>query len=575
MQGKKFVFILIMALAIILPFQQVTYASNEGTITGENVNVRSAPSVNESKILGKLNKGQKVPVIEVLNDAWVKISYKNGEAFVSRQFIEIPPKKQEVSIKKPNTVEIFVNNNKLELPFELPNENNSLLVPFRLISEAIGIKVDWIQETRQVIAIDQGREVIFTIDQQETMVNGEIIVVDPSPKIVNSSTVIPLRFFAETFGATVNWIQETRTVEITRKIPKPPASSSDVFNYSAVVNTNLLNVRTGPGTNEPILTKLLLGDQLEVISFENEWLKVTHESGEGFVHSAFVKLFHHNEEVRLLRNPSMTTDGEQLLLTWFKYGGVETTIKQGENNRLTIATNAKEVIPILEKEHKYIKKVTYEQTEVGMNINVELNAKYHVNVSNGTGQLIITIGPSGLQGRKIVIDAGHGGKDPGAVVNRSQEKEIVLDVSLRVQELLEKAGAEVLMTRADDRFLELWERVAFANDNKADSFVSIHANAATNAAANGTETFWNSTYSGPESLLLAQKLHAQLIDKLGTNDRKVKEGKFQVIRQTTMPSVLIELGFMTNPEEALKLATDEFRQKAAEAIFQGLNDYYQ
>ncbi|RKD76493.1 N-acetylmuramoyl-L-alanine amidase [Sinobaca qinghaiensis] len=179
--------------------------------------------------------------------------------------------------------------------------------------------------------------------------------------------------------------------------------------------------------------------------------------------------------------------------------------------------------------------------------------------------------PSVLAGKVISIDAGHGGNDPGAVANGLQEKELNLDVALRVEKRLKDLGATVIMTRKTDTFIELGQRARIANDAKASSFISIHGNAF-NAAANGTETFHHPTST--EGRKLATALQTELIEELSTTNRGVKNNNFAVLRLTSMPSALVELGFLTNAAEAKRLKTNEFREKSAIAIVNGLETYY-
>ncbi|QKS70129.1 N-acetylmuramoyl-L-alanine amidase [Paenalkalicoccus suaedae] len=181
---------------------------------------------------------------------------------------------------------------------------------------------------------------------------------------------------------------------------------------------------------------------------------------------------------------------------------------------------------------------------------------------------------SPLYGQTIVIDPGHGGRDPGAVANGLQEKEIVLDVSLRLEEMLREGGANVIMTRRSDWYPSLSDRVAQANSANADVFVSVHTNAAGSTAARGTETFYSTTYWAGNSRKLAESLQSSMLEKLSTVDRGVKTANFQVIRQTEMPSALVELGFKTNAAEAERMKTDAFRQASADALYEGLVNYF-
>ncbi|QKS72709.1 N-acetylmuramoyl-L-alanine amidase [Paenalkalicoccus suaedae] len=193
-----------------------------------------------------------------------------------------------------------------------------------------------------------------------------------------------------------------------------------------------------------------------------------------------------------------------------------------------------------------------------------------------TSYLSVTYPPGSgsLAGRVIMLDPGHGGSDPGAVANGLQEKEINLDVSLRTMRKLQNAGATVLMTRTTDVFPSLQDRVRMANNSNADIFISVHANAAASTSARGSETFYDTTYRAADSRRLAQELQVEMLDKLNTVNRGVKTQGFYVIRNTRIPSALVELGFMTNPAEAERMKTSAFREASAEALYQGIVNYY-
>ncbi|MED4454999.1 N-acetylmuramoyl-L-alanine amidase [Metabacillus fastidiosus] len=179
-----------------------------------------------------------------------------------------------------------------------------------------------------------------------------------------------------------------------------------------------------------------------------------------------------------------------------------------------------------------------------------------------------------LEGKIITIDPGHGGKQPGAIGFGLKEKDVTLDIGLKVQKLLEAEGAKIVMTRTDDSTVDLPERTAIAINNKSNIFVSLHMNSSTSGSANGTETYWNEKYQSAESKKLAEKIQKRLIELLNTTNRGVKTDNFYVIKNTTMPSVLVEFGFISNETEAQKMKTDQFRENAAEAILLGILDYY-
>lgn len=173
----------------------------------------------------------------------------------------------------------------------------------------------------------------------------------------------------------------------------------------------------------------------------------------------------------------------------------------------------------------------------------------------------------------IVLDPGHGGRDPGAVgIGGLRETDIVLEVGLQVAELLKRQGAEVILTRQDEREIDLEPRVLTANRADADLFVSIHANAISMSRpdVNGVETYF---YSSSASEALAGNLQESVLEATGMNSRGVKEARFYVLRRTTMPAALIEVGFVTGADDAPRLADRDFRVLLAQAITRGILQY--
>jgi N-acetylmuramoyl-L-alanine amidase len=193
-------------------------------------------------------------------------------------------------------------------------------------------------------------------------------------------------------------------------------------------------------------------------------------------------------------------------------------------------------------------------------------------ILGGTGSVANHI--TTLFGRSIVLDPGHGGDDPGAIGNGLYEKEVVLDVGIKTREMMKNAGARIVMTRANDVFITLTNRAKIGNNSNGDSFISIHANSYPGSSPNGSETYWNDIYSSAQSQALAAEIQTVLVKKLQTYNRGVKEADFYVIKYVKIPAVLVELGFISNPEDAKKLASQTYRRLAAEAITQGTINFY-
>jgi N-acetylmuramoyl-L-alanine amidase len=221
----------------------------------------------------------------------------------------------------------------------------------------------------------------------------------------------------------------------------------------------------------------------------------------------------------------------------------------------------------------------------------------------------------------VVIDAGHGGKDPGCVGSKTKEKDIALSISLMVGSYIEQKfkDVKVIFTRKTDVFVELYKRAEIANENKANLFISIHCNSNPSPEPNGSEVYvmglsktkanidvakkensavlkeenYSEMYDGydpnsPEaniifslfqnayldqSLTLASKIQKQFKDKVGMADRGVKQAGFLVLYKTTMPSVLIETGFLSNQKDEALLSTNQGRDYIASAIFRAFRDY--
>jgi N-acetylmuramoyl-L-alanine amidase len=169
--------------------------------------------------------------------------------------------------------------------------------------------------------------------------------------------------------------------------------------------------------------------------------------------------------------------------------------------------------------------------------------------------------------RTIVIDAGHGGFDRGGIPGQVvPEKTMALDVAQRVAKKLRSAGYRVIMTRDSDVFIPLGLRVRIANAQSNAEFVCIHFNSATRAGANGIETY----YYRSDSAQLAANIHRQVVGGTSTDNRGIRRRGFYVLRKTTIPSILVECGFLTNPQEARLVLQSSYRDRLADRIVAGV-----
>ena len=191
----------------------------------------------------------------------------------------------------------------------------------------------------------------------------------------------------------------------------------------------------------------------------------------------------------------------------------------------------------------------------------------------------------------VYLDAGHGGYDPGASYFGISEKSLTLAIQSRVKAKLEAEGYQVVTTRTSDTYVDLTDRSHAANASESDIFVSIHINASGSSAAQGIETYYyqpyaeypsriNATYHANPTRLsmsdtLANAIQSSLINATGAQNQGVKRQTFAVLRETTAPAVLLELGFLSNPQEAARLNTSAYQETLANAIVAGIKSYYE
>ena len=191
----------------------------------------------------------------------------------------------------------------------------------------------------------------------------------------------------------------------------------------------------------------------------------------------------------------------------------------------------------------------------------------------------------------VYLDAGHGGYDPGASYFGISEKSLTLAIQSRVKAKLEAEGYQVVTTRTSDTYVDLADRSRAANASESDIFVSIHINASGSSAAQGIETYYyqpyaeypsriNATYHANPTRLsmsdtLANAIQSSLINATGAQNQGVKRQTFAVLRETTAPAVLLELGFLSNPQEAARLNTSAYQETLANAIVAGIKSYYE
>ncbi|AQQ54248.1 N-acetylmuramoyl-L-alanine amidase [Planococcus lenghuensis] len=305
-----------------------------------------------------------------------------------------------------------------------------------------------------------------------------------------------------------------------------------------------LNIRTGPSSTYSTVGKINKGTVVSVYGYHGDWAYGKTGSLLGYIHSAY------------LNEPAPPAPAKPAYIAELVSTTDNLNIRSGPgtSHGAIGQMDAGDKIQVLSYDGSW--------------------AYGQIGTLKGYVHSAYLVNPA-AQKRYIAIDPGHGGSDPGAVANGLVEKEINLDVSKRVQKLLLAKGISVYMTRTTDVYPTLSQRVTNSVNSGANAFVSIHANAYT-PATSGSETFYSAALDqvATDSKQLATFIQNRLYVAMNNNNRGVKEASYQVLRTNPMPAALTELGFMTNTSDATKLASSTYRDRAASAIAEGIEDYY-
>ncbi|WP_301109028.1 N-acetylmuramoyl-L-alanine amidase [Sporosarcina sp.] len=344
---------------------------------------------------------------------------------------------------------------------------------------------------------------------------------------------------------------------------KPPDQQSSV-SYVKVATGNdkdPLNVRSSPSNSAAIITSLPNGTVVEVTGNTGVWLKINVSGKTGYIHEAFTTSNLDDPKPSVPAPPVAKPDPAPSA----KLMGKVTV--NNLNVRSTGSSSAAVIDKLNAGKKVEVVSVSGYWAKISYSGKTGYVHKSYLKLLNQTG--------NPLRDRVIVVDAGHGGHDPGTGNSGKTEKAITLNVAKKLEAKLKNAGAKVLMARTSDKYHSLEERTEFAKKNYAETFISIHVNSA-GSSAKGTETYYDSSSNpnGTESRDLATFIQRNIVQKANMVDRGVKNNRFYVIRNNNVAAVLVELGFLTNSSDYAKLTSEKYANIYADAIYQGVYQYY-
>ena len=414
--------------------------------------------------------------------------------------------------------------------------NDRTLVPARAVFEAMGALVEWNDAIREVTVNMNSSIIKVKIDSNQAFVDGVLKELDVPAAIVSDRTMVPLRFIAEAAGLEVTWDNDNRIVMM--KTPEAESSLININNIHMAGKDSEYTVTIKGDNDMTNYKEFMLKDPLRVVididkaELGNEVLKMTDT----------------NDIVKAVR------------------------FSQFESEKVRVVLDLNKEVPVL-----------IGLSENKREITVKVNYKEEGNQDNPYGLPALDWRATNIL---VILDPGHGGKDTGAIgfengIESIYEKDINLDVATRLSVLLTKAGVKFYDIRTDDSSIGLYERPSMANSLNGDIYIGIHNNSSDNGNASGIELLYytkaNEADYNIKSRRMAELLEVELIKELGLPSRGLKQmPELAVLNKTIMPAIIIEGGFLSNPNDLSFMKEDSFREKyavaAARAILLALNE---
>lgn len=425
--------------------------------------------------------------------------------------------------------------------------NGRSMVPLKPIVDALGLKMTW-YDTSQTVRIEDITAVItLKVGDSKAQIDDQTISLEVPPMNLDGQVLVPLRFLGEALQAKVEWLPDQMLVKLHRSIlekityERYPDRTRLIFNLTIPEEYKVFQLKSP--------------DRL-VIDFSGAWYpdkKTVHSVNTGLVSTLRLSQFQLDPHIARAVVDLVSPDIE------YKVN--------------VLSAQRKLVIDITPKAGGTVAPTTPGATSTTPESEPAKPVESRPTIKEQTPATIKNP-PSALLNKLIVVDPGHGGKNPGAIgVTGIWESEVNYDIANRLNELLVEAGAFTIMTRKGNQDPNLYERAAMGNQNRADIFVSIHSDAHPKPETRGT-TIYAHHNASKDAWSLGWYVHNEIVQATGLKSMGLRAANFVVVREPKMPSILVETAYVTNREDEALLKDPEFRQKVAQAIFDGILIYF-
>jgi N-acetylmuramoyl-L-alanine amidase len=332
------------------------------------------------------------------------------------------------------------------------------------------------------------------------------------------------------------------------------------------VNVSTVNIRKKADLTAKKIGVATKGQHFNVISRSHNWVEIEYEKGKkGWIYSFYGTFT--KETITETQSETKKTQGTVTII----YNGTNLRESPSTSSNVVTRADAGHTYSIIETDGDWYQ-IAIDDEKTAYVANWVVTENNRTNNSTQTEEPEVESRKKGtLKGLTIVLDAGHGGNDRGTTGARgTDEKDITIVTAELLKSKLQSAGANVIMTRESDVFVDLRKRVAISHQYAADAFVSIHYDALDDSSVHGFTTYYTNSYQKE----LAEYVHDGLAKKINLKDRGSRYGNYLVLRENRQNAVLLELGYLSNPSEERTITTDYYREQATLGIYQGLLNYF-
>lgn len=537
-KSLKYLFSFILLCSLLSPYTYVTnsaYASNEESdlvVSADILYLREGPGLSYP-IMTTLKEGEGLKFIEKQDD-WYHVKVKDMDGWVASWLTSATKSNTSSTNQSDEASSVISQVDHLNLRAE-PDVSSSVLTQLNTGDEAevLASQSNWVQ-------ISFNGSIGWVSTDYITIKKNEVEKLNNTSEVENEELIE----------------DEETNVQL----------DPNLF----TIAVDVVNIRQKADLSSKKLGTAKRDEQYEVLERDNNWVKIQFGKKVGWIYS-FYGTFQVTEKIPASVDPEQAEESESQYVTII-YNGTNLREEPSTSSDVVVHADAGEKYKILATEGEWYKiEVDKNTTAYVANWVVSKDSDKEAKIGKDESQKKEKRKKGTLKGLTIVIDPGHGGNDKGTTGARgTNEKDINLKTVEMLKSKLRSAGAEVIMTRESDVYVDLRKRVSISHQYSADAFISIHYDATSDSSISGFTTYYTNSYQRE----LAEYVHEGLSEKVTIRDRGVQPGNYLVTRENKQAAILIELGYLSNPSEESIVTTDFYREQATLGIYQGLLNYF-